>query len=92
MERYHVTLGDKRTTVTLHDTLAGVLAIKLRQTPGTGEAHSAVRTWLQEQLDENNDPGRAYVSRWLQQEALLFIADKKISKAYLDWYLAEYDG
>ena len=89
MQRYHVSLGDKRTTVTLNDTLGGVLALKLGRTPGTVEAHSAVRSWLQEQLDINDDPNRVYVSRWLQQEAILFIADTKVSKAYLDWYLAD---
>ena len=89
MQRYHVTLGDKRTTVTLHDTLAGVLAVKLGETPGTPEAHATVRIWLQAQLDDNNDPGRVYVSRWLQQEAILFIAEKKIATRYVDWYVGD---
>ena len=89
MQRYHVNLGEKRTTVTLNDTLGGVVALKLGQTPGTAEAHSAVRSWLQEQLDINDDPNRVYVSRWLQQEAILFIADTELSRAYLDWHLGE---
>jgi len=89
MQRYHIYLGAKRTTVTLDDTLAHMLAIRLGETPLTPEAHTAVRTWLQEQLDEGNDPGRAYVSRWLQQEVLLFIVDKKLSNKYLEWYLTE---
>lgn len=89
MQRYHVYLGDKRTTVTLNDTLAGVLAIKLGETPETPEAHTAVRTWLQEKLNAGDDPGRAYVSRWLQAEAILFIVDKKVSSKYIDWYIGE---
>ena len=89
MQRYHVYLGDKRTTVTLNDTLAGVLAVKLGKTPETQGAHSKVRTWLQQKLEEGNDPGRAYVSRWLQQEAILFIVDKRLSKKYIDWYIGE---
>ena len=48
-----------------------------------------MRSWLQQQLDINDDPNRAYVSRWLQQEAILFIADTKLSEAYLDWYVEE---
>ena len=87
--RYHTYLGDRRTTASLDNTLAALLALKLRKTPETLEAHNAVRTWLQARIDEKNDPDRVYVSQWLQSEALLFLVDKRLSERYWDWRLGE---
>ena len=87
---FHVYLGERRTTVSLTETLSGLLAIKLGHTPETEEAHAAVREWLQEQLDEQDDPGRTRVSQWLQAEVLLFMVDNKLSSRYLDWFIEEY--
>ena len=80
---FHVWLGKKRTTVSLHEVLCGLLAAKLGEIPETPEAHTAVREWLQDTLDESKDPGRFRVSQWLQGEVALCIADTKISKRYL---------
>lgn len=88
--RYHVNLGDKRTTVSLDEVLTELLALKLGHTPNTPEAHSGIRQWLQDRLEDNNDPGRILVSQWLRREALLLVADKKLSKAYGDWVSLEY--
>ena len=87
MKRYHVTLGNRRTTVSLDNLLSDLLAIRLGVCPQASEAHSAVRAWLQQQLDQNNDPGRSLVSRWLRDEAMLFLVDKKLSDTYLDGLL-----
>ena len=88
-QRYHVRLGPKRTTVSLPDTLAGLLAVKLNQRPETKEAHRAICSWLQQTLDDLNDPGRSSVSRWLQSEATLFITDKMLSKKYLNMMFSD---
>lgn len=85
--RYHVQLGIKRTTVSLDETLADLLALQLNQQPHTPEAHTAVRAWLQRQLEADNDPYRARVSQWLQGQVILALVDKKLSDAYGDWLL-----
>lgn len=85
MARYHVIHGDRRTTVSLPDHLAGLLAVYLGYEPDGDGAHQAVRAWLQAQLDQDDDPGRQRVSQWLQGEAVLAIADKKLSEQYLTW-------
>ena len=87
MMRYHLTLGDKPTTVTLDTLLADLLAIRLGACPQSTQARRTVRAWLQLQLDQTNDPGRVRVSRWLTHEALLFLVDKQLSETYLDWLL-----
>ena len=87
--RYHIYLGDKRTSASLDNVLAALLALKLGETPETLEAHNAVRAWLQTQLDEENDPGRFRVSQWLQAEVMLALVDKKLSERYWDWRLNE---
>ena len=73
----------------MSETLSTLLAIKLGHVPESAQAHAGIREWLQEQLDEANDPGRYRVSQWLQSEAILFLVDKKLSTRYLNWLLEE---
>lgn len=87
MERYHVTLKDRRTTVSLTSLLSSLLAIHLDEEPLTEEAHTAVREWLQQRLEESVHPHEFRVSQWLQGEVILELVDKKLSDAYLDWLL-----
>jgi hypothetical protein len=87
--RFHVRLGEKRTTVNLGNTLAHLLALKLVEQPETDKAHSAIKKWLQDKLDENGDPLQVHVSQWLQGQAIEFIVDKKLSEKYDDWLLRE---
>ncbi len=87
---YHVRLGEQRTTVSLDKILSILLSLKLGHDPGTEDAHSAVRAYLQAKLDENNDPGRSHVSQWLREEVLLDLADKKVSEKYWKWFDATY--
>ena len=87
MKRYHLTLGQKRTTVSLDTLLSDLLAIRLGAFPHSPKAHAVVRTWLQQQLDQANDPGRIRVSRWLRGQAVLFLVDNHLSTTYLDWLL-----
>jgi hypothetical protein len=85
MERYHVRLGKRRTTVTMDTIVSEYLALHLRVEPGGVEAHSAVRGWLQERLDESNDPGRFYVSQWLLGQAVEAVARPSLVEAYGRW-------
>jgi hypothetical protein len=85
-DTYHITLGKKRTTVSLDTILSVILALKLGTEPGTEEAHSAVRKFLQDMLDQHNDPKRRYVSQWLRTQLVLEIMDKKISEIYWKWF------
>src|SRR5512135_1565547 len=87
---YHVRLGERRTTASLDNIISTLLSLKLGHDPGTDDAHSAVRTYLQHKLDENNDPGRSRVSQWLREEALLDLVDKKVSEKYWKWFDATY--
>ena len=88
MIRYHVTLGTSRTTVSTSGILCELLALKLGATPGTPEAHGAVRKWLQARLDAHGDPGRARVSQWLAEQALFAVVDNILSKRYDEWVLS----
>ncbi len=83
--RFHIQLGDKRTTVSIDRTLVELLALKLGEEPDSEPAHQAIRLWLQDRLDEANDPGRYKVSQWLQSEIIHGLVDKKISAAYGRW-------
>lgn len=89
MKRYHLNLGRKRTTVSVSDTLSQLMALKLKLEPETKEAHTGIREWLQDRLDEHNDPGRIAVSQWLQDEAVLFLVDTKLSEKYSEWILSQ---
>ncbi|QIT55864.1 hypothetical protein HC341_11965 [Aquisalimonas sp. 2447] len=85
--RFHLRLGERRTTVTLDTLLSSYLAIRLGLEPETPQAHQAVRRWLQHRLDEHNDPGRVAVSQWLQREVLTVVVDTKLSAHYANWLL-----
>ena len=85
-DRYHVLLGKRRTTVSLDQTSSTLLAIKLGEEPRSEDAHSAIRAYLQEKLDETNDPRRTSVSQWLQGEVLLDLVDKKLAAKYWAWF------
>jgi len=87
MKRYHVTLGSRRTTASLDTLLSDLLAIRLGARPQSSEAHRTVWTWLQQQLNQGNDPGRCLVSHWLRDQAVLFLVDKTLSDAYLELVL-----
>ena len=90
--RYHVALGKKSTTVTVDKVISDLLALKLGQDPKTDDAHAAVRDYLQQKLDETNDPRRTSVSQWLRQEALLDLVDTRLSAKYWRWFDATYLG
>ena len=83
---YHVQLGKRRTTVSLDQIISILLSLKLDHDPGTEDAHSAVRAYLQEKLDVKNDPDWTSVSQWLRKEVVLDLLDKKLSAKYETWF------
>jgi hypothetical protein len=91
MKRYPLTLGPKRTTVSRDNRVSGLLAIRLGSLPQSPQAHGAVRTWQQQRLDRDNDPGRIRVSQRLTDQALLLLVDNQLSDTYLDWWLEQHD-
>ncbi len=87
MNRYHVKLGEKRTTVSMDNYLSDLLALKIGEKPRSEDAHTAIRYWIQERLDKSNDPERIHVSQWITRKAVELIMDKKISEKYDNWLL-----
>ena len=85
--RFHLWHGTRRTTVSLDTLLSSYLALHLGHTPETPQAHQAVRRWLQQRLNEHNDPGRVAVSQWLQRQVLDAVVDNNLSRAYGEWLL-----
>jgi hypothetical protein len=90
-QRYHVTLGKKRTTVSLDNMLSILLSLQLDQQPKTPQAHTAVRQWLQARLDEANDPGRSRTSQWLNSEVVQALITPELEKRYSHWILSSPD-
>lgn len=89
--RYHVSLGMRRTTISLDNTLAVLLSLKLGEQPRTPAAHAAVRQWLQARLDEHGDPQRIHVSQWLQTHVVEALLSLELRTKYDHWILSSPD-
>ncbi len=87
--QYFVRLGDLHTSVCLEPILTTLLALKLGQSPRQPDAHQAIQAWLQQQLNDSQDPTRCYVSQWLQEQVLLAIAEQPLSERYQQWVVDE---
>src|SRR5262245_64922982 len=87
MRRYHVHIGKKRqrTTVSFDDIVADYLALHLGHEPDGAEAHSAVRAWLQGEIDHDDDPGRRGVSQWLLGRVFAALVRPDLSEAFGRW-------
>jgi hypothetical protein len=84
-QRYHVTLGTKRTTVSLDNTLSVLLSLRLGQPPHTPQAQRAVRHWLQARLDEHKDYNRCRTSQWLRNEVVYALITDDLAELYGRW-------
>ncbi|MGH8663919.1 MAG: hypothetical protein ACREUX_06595 [Burkholderiales bacterium] len=84
-QRYHVTLGTKRTTVSLDNHLSLLLSLKLGHAPQTAQAQRAVRHWLQARLDEHGDYYRANTSQWLGEEVIRALVSAEVKNLYNQW-------
>ena len=80
--------GSKRTTISLPNALAALLALALGRQPDTDAAHAAVRTWLQDMTDQEWGSSRqgSDLSQWLQEQAILYLVDEKQRDRYWDWF------
>jgi hypothetical protein len=84
-QRYHVTLGPKRTTVSLDNTLSVLLSLRLGQPPHTPQAQRAVRHWLQARLDEHKDYHSCRTSQWLRNEVVYALITDDLAQLYDRW-------
>lgn len=84
-QRYHVTLGPRRTSVSLDNHLSLLLSLKLGHTPQTPQAQRAVRQWLQARLDEHGDYNRAHPSQWLGEEVIRALIGAEVKSLYIQW-------
>ncbi len=93
--RFHIRTAAsmKRTTVSLHKTLAQYVAIALGHEPESKQAHSAISQWLQQCFNERMDTkyvgAQQSISFYLQEAAFELIADKMLSSKRLDWFVEE---
>ena len=87
LQRFHITFGKTRTTITVDTILSEMMAIHLHQKPGTEEAHRAVRLWLQDTLISHlgSYEGRNNASQYARRYLIEAIADNKISNEWVDW-------
>lgn len=84
-QRYHLTLGPKRTTVSLDNLLSLLLSLKLGHTPQTTQAQRAVRHWLQARVDEHADYTRAHTSQWLGEQVIRALISADVNNLYTQW-------
>ena len=89
--KFHIKFKDKRTTISVDVLLVGLMAVKLDKNPGSDEAYSVVREWLQMTLiDRMGDVSGARTSRAAQLYLTREIADKYMLEKYDDWYLEKF--
>ena len=84
-ERYHVSLGAKRTTISIDKTLSNLMSLHLGAQPNTPAARLAVRDWLQARLDKNGDPRQGRVSQWLQGKIAEALISPSLRQKYDEW-------
>ena len=78
----------KRTTISLPNALAALLALALGRQPDTETAHAAVRSWLQDMTDQEwgSSCQGSDLSQWLQERAILYLVNEKQRNSYWDWF------
>jgi hypothetical protein len=89
-ERFHVSLGARRTTISIDKTLSILMSLQLDKKPNTTAAHLALRQWLQAHLDRNGDERQARVSQWLQTKIAEALISGELKQKYADWHLSEW--
>ena len=88
--RYHIRFHQRRTTVTVDRVISELLAVKLGVLPDDPEAHSIVRVWLEETLQEKlgmNVPGGNWVSQYARMYAIEALAEPGLMEQVWDWRL-----
>ena len=90
-DKYHITFGKRRTTLTVDSILSEMMAIKLKVEPRSEKAYSLIRQWLQKNVPEKLgvSRGRKNASQWTRRYLIEEIVDRKISNAWADWHINE---
>lgn len=91
-QRYHIRFHQRRTTVTVDRIISELLAVKLGVLPDDPEAHSLVRSWLEETLHDKlgeNVPGGNRVSQYARQYAVEALARPGLMGKVWDWRLSQ---
>jgi len=75
IKHYHIWRGDKRTSISVHETLDQMLSLRLGGTPDPSDRNSqkAVIKWVQTVINSETDENQPHLSQWLQGRALDFI-------------------
>lgn len=84
-QRFHLKVGEGRTTLSVDTILSELLAIRLGETPGTAAADAAVRAWLQNTFDahlQRKHKVKQSASQWLRRYLILALVDKSLSDAW----------
>jgi hypothetical protein len=87
---FHITLKGKRTTISLDNYLSDLLALHLKEVPGTQTAHRVIRSYLTDQLLNSTafDPYLP-VSKQARKKALEAIARPELLEQHFAWMCDE---
>ena len=88
--RYHIQLNSHRTSVSIDTIISDLIAIKLNETPGTKEAHSAVRKQLESFVAHDLGRSGNNLGRYITEQAILYISDKMLSDMYWKHVLGDF--
>ena len=85
--RYHIQLNNKRTTISVDNIIADLLACKLGFHPKDTAAYPAIRVWFEQTIREKlggNLPRNSRVSQWARIYAIEAIADQGLMEKVWD--------
>jgi hypothetical protein len=83
--RYHLVLNDQRTTVSIHEALSDLMAVKLGEEPKTEKAHRAVQQKLQKLMKPfclSHAKGFYKPSWSVTEQVILDLVDTILSERY----------
>ena len=88
-EKFHITFGKKRTTITVDIILSNLMAIKLGLPPASDDAKLMVKEWLQATLTDKlgTDASRKNASQWARKYLIEEVSDKKLLSSLRDYEL-----
>ena len=89
--RYHLQLSEHRTTISLDKIISELMAVKLGKTPNTKEAHQKVRQTLDTFIELDRGRAGHGLTRYITEQAILFISDKEVADKYEEWWSEQYD-
>lgn len=89
-ERFHVSLGTRRTTISVDRILSTLMSLHLGAQPNTPAAHLALRKWLQMHLDRNADPHQRDLTHWLRGKIAEALISVDLKQKYDQWCETEW--